>query len=326
MLVLPDESKALLTELPIPDDLRVLPNNLLLNFVVSMTSEYRDLVQDLSRPAAWSRVKKVFSERCEALKIGDYVSLYEHPERFFALAMNVSFISDIKEIVASVAKEHGFEDVASQPSENADPERLRVFTELVLEAIMAWVVEVDQAIDETDESSIDEYWKNVHPKLPLEQQQKVEKDAQISACLFMFGFHNAISVMAYGKSLTSLVQRALSSAADADTAMCRAVRVDNSLRHHPKFMERYLIATNNSEKRFINQYNITTSPLTNKIRFPGLYFLLSLLDGFGILGQLTNPQLLDLCDHAKLDRWENRIEDAGYLAKRRLAFIQHKFS
>jgi len=325
MLTLPKDSQALLTQLPIPDDLRVLPNNMLLLFVVGMTSEYRELVQDLSKPAAWSKVKKLFSERCEALKIRDYVSLYEHPERFFALAMNASFISDIKEIVASVAKEHGFEDVASQPSKNSDPERLREFTELALEAIMNWVVAVDQGVDAEGESSAEDYWTNDHKKLPLEEQQKVERDVQIYACLFMFGFHNAISVMAYGESLTSIVQRALSSEADADIAMCRAVRVDNSLRHHPKFMERYLIATSNSENRFINQYNITTSPLTNKIRFPGLYFLLSLLDGFGILGQLTNPQLLDLCDHAKLDRWENRIEDAGYMAKRRSAFIDHKF-
>lgn len=326
MLVLPSESQALLTELPIPGDLRVLPNNILLHFIVSMTTEYRELVQDLSKPTAWSKMKKLFSERCEALKIGNYVSLYEHPDRFISLAMKVSFVEDLKEIIASVAKENGLEDIASQSIENADPERLKAFTELALEAIMNWVVETDQHIDATDETSVEDYWKNTHPKLPLEEQQKVEKDVQISACLFMFGFHNAISVMAYGESLSSLVQRALSSGPDADLAMCRAVRVDNTLRHHPKFMERYLIATSNSDKRFINQYNLTSSPLTNKIRFPGLYFLLSLLDGFGILGQLSNPQLLDLCDHANLDRWENRIEDAGYMAKRRSAFIQHKFS
>lgn len=326
MLVLPDDSKVLLTELPIPADLRDLPNNLLLHFVVSMTSEYRELVQDLSKPAAWARIKKVFSERCEALKIGDYISLYEHPERFTALSMNVSFTSHMKDIIANVAKEYGFEDIASKPISNTDPDRLRVFTELVLEAIMNWVIEVDQAIDEVDEASVDDYWKNIHPKLPLDEQRKVEKDAQIYACMFMFGFHNAISVMAYRESLSSLVQRALSCDDKADIAMCKAVRVDNALRHHPSFMERYLTATNNSEEQFINQYNITTSPLTNNIRFPGLYFLLSLLDGFGILGQLTNPQLLDLCDHAKLDRWENRIEDAGYMAKRRSAFMKHKFS
>jgi len=326
MIDLPPSLQAIIAELPIPDDLRVLPSNhLLLQFIVNMASEYRALVPDLDKPDSWIQMKSKFAERCKVLKISDYISLYEHPEKFIPLALKVSFLADFMEVITQTAIEHGYNDLLSQTIENSDPERVKAFTEIVLEVTMAWTVEVDKAIDDIDTASTEDYWKNIHPTLALEEQRKVETDAQVFACVFLYGFYNAISIMAYSESLSSLVQRALSSDSEADIAMCKAVRVDNALRQHPKFMERYLRATNESDSSFIKRYNLVSSPLTNNIRFPGLYFLLSLLDGFGILERLTNPQILDLCDHAKLDRWENRIVDAGNLAKRRAAFIEHKF-
>jgi len=326
MIDLPPSLQAIIAELPIPDDLRVLPpNHLLLQFIVNMTYEYRALVPDLDKPDSWIQMKSKFAERCKVLKISDYISLYEHPEKFIPLALRVSFLADFMEVITQTAIEHGYSDLLSQTIENADPERVKAFTKIVLELTMAWTVEVDKAIDDIDTASTEEYWKNIHPTLAVEEQRRVESDAQVFACVFFYGFHNAVSIMAYSESLSSLVQRALSEDSGADIAMCKAVRVDNALRQHPKFMERYIRATNESDSSFIKRYNLISSPLTNNIRFPGLYFLLSLLDGFGILERLTNPQILDLCDHAKLDRWENRIVDAGNLAKRRAAFIEHKF-
>jgi len=326
MINLPSSLQAIIAELPIPNDLRVLPSNhLLLQFIVNMASEYRALVPDLDKPNTWISMKARFAERCKALKISDYISLYEHPDKFIPLALKVSFLADFMEVITQAAIERGYEDLLSQSIENANPERVKAFTKIVLELAMTWTVEVDKAIDDIDTASTEEYWKNVHPTLSIEEQRKVETDAQAFACVCLFGFHNAVSIMAYGESLPSLVQRALSDDPEADIAMCKAVRVDNALRQHPKFMERYIRATNESDSSFIKRYNLISSPLTNNIRFPGLYFLLSLLDGFGILERLSNPQILDLCDHAQLDRWENRIVDAGNLAKRRAAFIEHKF-
>ena len=326
MITLPVASQALIAELPIPDDLRVIPPNFfILNFVIDMASEYRAIVSDLDHPKKWTSLKARFSERCIALKIGDYISLYEHPDRFLGLALNVSFVAEFKVIIEQVAIDHGFEDLVRQPAESADPIRLKAFFDIAYERIIDWIMDVNQAFDESEIQESENYWNNIHPTLPTEEQKKAILDVQIFASVFFFGFYNAISVMAYGETLTSLVQRALSDDVDADIAMCKAVRVDNALRQHPKFMERYLQATNKSESKFLDRYNITSSPFTHKIRFSGVYFLLSLLDAFGMLGKLTNPQILDLCDHARLDRWENRIEDAGYLAKRRSTYLKHKF-
>ena len=326
MIALPPSLQAIIADLPIPDDLRVLPSNhLLLQFIVNMASEYRALVPDLDNPKVWIPLKARLAERCHALKINDYITLYEHPERFIPLALKVSFLADFKEVVTQKAIDHGYEDLLTQSVEDSDPQRVNAFTKIVLEAAMVWMVEVDQAIDDNDTAAIEDYWKNIHHTLPIEEQRRAETDAQVFTCVFLYGFYNAVSIMAYSESLSSLVQRALSDDPQADIAMCRAVRVDNALRQHPKFMERYILATNESDTSFIDRYNLISSPLTNNIRFPGLYFLLSLLDGFGILEHLTNPQILDLCDHAKLDRWENRIVDPKNLAKRRLAFTEHKF-
>jgi len=326
MIDLPPSLKSIIAGLPIPNDLRVLPpNHLLLQFIVNMTSEYRALVPELDDPKLWAPMKVRLAEHCQALKISDYISLYEHPEKVISFASKVSSLDDFREILSKTAIEHGYEDLLTQSVDSADPERVRALVQIVIEKIMTWIVEVDQAIDDNDKASTEDYWINIHPTLPIKEQKETEADTKIFMCVFLFAFHNAISIMAYGESLSSLVQRALSNDPEADIAMCKAVRVDNALRQHPKFMERYILATNKSESSFLKRYNIISSPLSNKVRFPGLYFLFSLLDGFGLLGQLTNPQILDLCDHAKLDRWENRIEDAGYLAKRRAAFIDHKF-
>ncbi len=326
MLFLPPNLQSLIAELAIPDDLRELPpSNLLLQFIVHMAAEYRAFVPELNFQKNWSKLKARFAEQCKALKINNYITLYEHPENLIPLALNVSFLADYKEAITKTAIDRGFTDLLSKSIENAEPERVKALIKIVIEESISWAQEFGQAMDEIDTDSAEDYWKNIHPNLPIEEQRKVETDAQILTSVFLCGFHNAISIMAYSESLPSLVQRALSEGPDADIAMCKAVRVDNTLRQHPKFMERYIRATNDSDTSFLNRYNLTSSPLTNNIRFPGLYFLLSLLDAFGLLKQLTNSQILDLCDHARLDRWENRIVDTGNLAKRRAAFINHKF-
>ncbi len=327
MITLPAPSQALITGLPIPNDLRKLPDHLIIRMIVIFTSQYREHVPDLSSPRIWTGFKALVAERCQALKISSlYVSLYENNEYFIRLLFQYSFMESFQKELMELAEETGYKDIATQQVATADPERLRAFFKIIIEEVHEFVHKMEDFDDwENIETDSKHYWEHVHPTLPLEEQRRAEKDAQIFACQFFFILHNSVSVMAYGETLTSLVQRALDGGADADIAMCKAVRVDNSLRQHPQFMARYLLASGKSESDFLRKYNNTSPPLTNKIRYPGLYFLLALLDGHGLLDRLTNPQLLDLCDHARLDKWESRIEDVGYLAKRRNEYQRHKF-
>jgi hypothetical protein len=49
--------------------------------------------------------------------------------------------------------------------------------------------------------------------------------------------------------------------------------------------------------------------------------MFAVLDGLRCLdGVFTHEELLDLCDKARLDRFQNRIEDVNYLTKRLVAF------
>jgi hypothetical protein len=41
------------------------------------------------------------------------------------------------------------------------------------------------------------------------------------------------------------------------------------------------------------------------------------LESFHLLDAFTATEILDICDEAKLDRFQNRIEDENYLIKRR---------
>lgn len=327
MFALPASTRALITGLPIPKDFRKLPDHLIIRVIVLFTSKYRELVPDLSSPRIWTVFKAHSAERCQALRISElYVRLYENDEYFTRLLFHYSFMENIQQNLIELAEETGYGDIVTQPLATVDPERLRAFFKIILEELHEVVQEMEGFDDwERIEADGKHYWEHVHPTLPLEKQQQAEKNAQIFASQFFFILHNSISVLAYGESLTSLVQRALAGGADADIEMCKAVRVDNNLRQHPQFMARYLLASRKSESDFLRRYNNTAPPLTNKLRYPGFYFLCALLDGFGLLDGLTNPQLLDLCDLARLDKWENRIEDEGYLAKRRNKYQRHKF-
>jgi len=329
MFTLPLSSQALVAGLPVPKDLRKLPDRGLIRMIVGLTTEYYELVRDLSKPKMWAAFKIFMAERCQALKIGElYIRLHENPEYPLRLVFHLSFMKDALQCMIEFAEENGYGDIVKLDVSEADPERLRALCEAFIEGPLQELCEfVDSVFEDGEqvEAEAKHYWQHIHPTLPLEERRVVEGDAQIIACLIFCVLHNTISVMAYGETLTSLVQKALAGGNNADDAMCKAVRVNNSLRQHPQFLARYLSATQISDSDFLRKYDNTATPLTYKIRYPGLYFLLALLDSFGLLNGLTNPQLLDLCDHAKLDRWENRIEDAGYLGKRRNEYLANKY-
>jgi len=330
MITLPAPSLVAVATLPLEKDLRQLPDNFILRLIVALAGEYPSLVPDLNKPKNWTAFKAKIGERSDALKITEfYIQLYENDDYLVRLLFQFSFIDEYRERLADLAGEAGFGDFVHREVHEADPERLRAF----IQVIGAHVEKFCQSIDEIEDWSAIEaeeadYWQRVHPTLPEEERLRVERDTQIYLSVFFYALHNAISVMAYGEQLNSLVQRALfaSSADERDRAMCMSVRIDNNLRNHPMFKERYLLATREGDASFLREYDNTAPPLAGRVRYRALYFLLAMLDCYGLLSSLTDRQLLDLCDQAKLDRWGNRIEDEGYLGKRRREYQRHKFT
>lgn len=318
--------------LPIPQTQKQLPDNFALQAIVKAASVYPSLVPDLNKPSKWSAFKAHIGERCDALKITSaYIRLYEDDRYPMNLFFQFSFMKTVQRWIEREAKRAGYGDILDQSTGSVAPERMGSFIQSfvgpISEAMLDdYDLELGDDIDEAEREA-KRYWQEVHPTLPLIKQQRTERDIGIYACLLFYAMHNAISVMAYGQTLGSLVRRAIYSESreDRDKAMCRAVRVDNNLRQHPIVQERYLQATRSGDADFLHSYNNTTSPLAGGVRFRGLYFLMAMLDCYGFLDRLSNPRLLTLCDYAKLDRWGNRIEDEGSLAKRRAEYQRHKF-
>ena len=329
MFILPSSSHKLIGLLPIPKDLRELPAHDLLRAVVSLTSDYRSIVPDLHKQHIWTAHKQLLAERRQKLGIVEFCNrLHENEEYPIRTIFHLSFFKDFQEEVIEYAKEIGYGDLILQKVEEANPDRLREFTNLFLTGpFKDFCDEVCREFDDWErvEAEARHFWEAEFPTLPLQEQQVVMKDAGILNGFLFHIFSNIISVMSNSESLSSLFRRAIAGGLDADEAMCRAVRVDDNLRQHPYFLDRYLRATRDGDTSFLLKYNNTSSPFTYKVRYPGLYFLFGLLDCFGLLDRLTNTQVMDLCDHARLDRWESRIEDAGYMGKRRNEYQRRKF-
>jgi len=135
---------------------------------------------------------------------------------------------------------------------------------------------------------------------------------------FFFGwFYQYLSLMLHGQKLTTLVD--LAKQGDAD-AFGKAVHVEPRLLYsHPYFRERHEKAREGEEEDFLKRigYRIANPGSPGRIRYPGLYVVFAMLEVSGWLdGGFTHEELLDICDEAQLDRWQNRIEDTSFLAKR----------
>jgi hypothetical protein len=172
----------------------------------------------------------------------------------------------------------------------------------------------------------DEWVKSLIPDIPQTTEEEIkakeqfellseeEKNLYIKRFSFLFlhvlsSIHNYFSIMVHGESMTSLVPKAISG---DDDAFCRAVKIDrNLIISHPYFKERYQKAQADGDRDFLRRIatNQTSPNLLGRIRYPGLYIIFAMLDALKWLDDLTANEILDICDAARLDRWQNRIED-----------------
>lgn len=143
---------------------------------------------------------------------------------------------------------------------------------------------------------------------------------QFFIAFFYATFYNNISLMVHAQKLTALVPLALQG---DQKAFCKAVQIDrNLLTGHPYFRETYAKLQTGENRKFLIDISshLNRPPIRGKIRYPALYSLFATLDGFGWLNDFTASEILDMCDEAELDRYQNRIEDENYLVKRRLEY------
>jgi len=173
----------------------------------------------------------------------------------------------------------------------------------------------DEIFPKTEEAK--EAARKKYESLSDEEKKTAAFSAVMFVVFFYAYFYNLLSLMVHGQKLTTLVPLALQGDKDA---FCKAVQIDrNLLIGHPYFKDAYARLQTGEDKDFLDNvlYRIGNPTTRGKIRFPALYMVFTTLDSLHWLDDFSASEILDLCDEAKLDRFQNRVEDENYLIKRR---------
>jgi hypothetical protein len=179
--------------------------------------------------------------------------------------------------------------------------------------------EIAEAVDSIEIPQSPAEWKAARDelaKLPENERKAIEKRGAYFWCFYFSSFFDHLSLMVHGTKMTSLVPRAI---AGDDDAFLKAVQIDRMLLlHHPYFRDRKARAQSEGEAEFLSKlfYRESNPTLRSKIRFPGLYMLFGILESLRWLDELKHDEILDLCESAGLDLYQNRIEEVNFVTKR----------
>jgi hypothetical protein len=268
---------------------------------IALAPEYVEFFRDVQKGDG----RIVFPRRYAALhsNLGLYVKLYED-ERYIA-----------KALALWIYGEEGFKELASE-LEAASADEQQAF----LDEMMTLGNDASEELDDfPDLPTTEDEWmaaEAAFKALPPEEQKIAARHGSFFWVFFFSSLFNTLSLMVHGARLTTLVPLAMSG---DDEAFLKAVQIDRMLPiHHPYFRDRKREAQDRGETKFLRQL-LTREigpPLRSRIRYPGLYMLFGILQAFQWLDDMTHEEILDLVDAARLDRYQNRVEDVNYLTKR----------
>lgn len=134
--------------------------------------------------------------------------------------------------------------------------------------------------------------------------------------MFMAMFYEYVSVAVHGVPLSSLIHWAK---AGDDEAFGKAVQIDGRiLVVLPYFAERYSQARLEGDKAFLRMIaNKTDSPgYRGPIKQKGIWFVIALLDFFGLLETMSGNEMLDFCAEVGANDGDTPIEDVKNMLKR----------
>lgn len=186
------------------------------------------------------------------------------------------------------------------------------FVSELAENDQVWINELcENVFREPNQEDIEQF-----SKMPEDQKMETCKRVAFLVMYILLSIHNYFAIMVFGESMVSLVNKAING---DDESMLKAIKIDHSLKeHHPLFLERIQRAKTNNDLTFLKRLaNFESKPnLKGQIKFPGIYIIFAMLDSAGWLDEMSHSEILDICDAAGLDRWQNRIEDVNYITKR----------
>lgn len=267
---------------------------------LSLTPQYTKLLRELQKSDG--RIIFPHDIAVNQNHCGSYVTLYDKELNF-----GVAFL-------LALMGEDGFNKFKVE-IESYSAEEQQVFLDELTDDDEDW----DEIVEQFQIPESPHEWMEVRQRLallPTEERQELEKRSGFFWSFFFGSFFNTLSLMIHGEKLTALVPQAISG---DDDAFMKAAQTDRMLLlHHPYFRERKLRAQNEGDKKFLFRLaNRESTPVLNgKIQFPGLYMLFGILESFQWLDSLTAPEILNMCEQAGLDSYQNRIDDEDYVSKR----------
>ena len=285
-----------------------LEKSLIHQLVIALAPEFGELLKIFNdKYGGWVRMPEEIEQIRKNSGLGDhYVIGYEDERRINDWLLKLCFPENTAESARALEAEFNtarFEDRSE-------------VVEMLISA--AQDPELDFALPETEAEKAEV--RAEFESLTEEEQKGVIRKTQLYWAFFYACFFNCLSLMVHGQKLTTLIPLAMQGDRDA---FCKAVQIDrNLLSGNTYFRETYSRLLTGSDPDFwkLVSYRITNPTLCGKIRFPLLYMVFATLDSFGALNDLTASEILDICDEAGLDRFQNRIEDENYLVKRRIEY------
>lgn len=130
--------------------------------------------------------------------------------------------------------------------------------------------------------------------LPEEERILAFVTVQLLFAFIYAYFYDHIALMVHGQKLTTLVPLALQG---DKKAFCKAIQIDrNILTGHPYFRDTYACLQTGEDPNFLDDVTsyIKRPPIRGRIRFPALYMLFAILDGFKRLDDFTASEILDI--------------------------------
>ena len=275
------------------------------HITVALAPECGGILSDFHQKRdGWVKLPDILEQVRKNSGLGDsYVIAYENEARIFLSLCKAIFPENTKAEINQFDTEF----------QSATPEeRMELFS---LFQSDEFDLTLDSLLSVTEEER--EKHRKEYEALSTKEQYDCILSIQFFLTFLYSHFYNNLSLMVHGQKLTTLVPLALQGNKDA---FCKAVQIDrNLLTGHSYFKDTYANLQSGSDKDFLNAvlYRIGNPTIRGKIRFPALYMVFATLESFHLLDDFTASEILDICDEAKLDRFQNRIEDENYLIKRR---------
>lgn len=261
------------------------------------------MLRDLQSSALWEKVLRKYDRPFQGEGADSYVTLFDDERKIYLT------------LWCALLGEEGFKALYTEFSSMSSGEQQSWVNELVADAnqdeAWSWMEAMFPDTPEKEKVTQREY-----EALNDKEKAEASKRAGFFLAFFFAAFHNILSLMVHGRKLTLLVSQAK---VEDDDAFCMAVHVEpRLLKHHTYFRERYTRAQKERETGFLKRVGnaLTKPPLTGRIQYPGLYMVFAMLEFAGWLeAGFTREELLDMCDEARLDRYQDRIEDTVALTK-----------